>query len=96
MGSSAAKTSSPQVCLGPMTFLGTGLLLPDSSSRICMGYNTSSVSPINAYPKSECMRFVHSSCSLVLFFSSDALDSGCDLRRLIEVGQLVQPRSVFM
>jgi len=47
-----------------------------------------------AQSKSECMRFVHSCCSLVLFCSRNALDSGCDLRRLIEMGQLVQPWSV--
>jgi hypothetical protein len=46
--------------------------------------------------KSECKRFVHSCCSLVVFFSRNALDSGCDLRLLIEMGQLVQPRSVVV
>jgi len=48
------------------------------------------------FPKSECMRFVQSCYSLVLFFDSNALDSGGDLTLLIEVGQLVQPRSVFV
>ena len=33
---------------------------------------------------------------LVLFFSGDALDSGCDLRRIIEVGQLGQPWSICL
>src|SRR5215470_1250521 len=46
------------------------------------------------HSKSECMRFVHSCCSLVLFFSRNALDSGCALRLLINMGPLVQPRSV--
>jgi hypothetical protein len=45
--------------------------------------------------KSECIRFVHSCCWLVLFFSSDALDNGCDLRLIIEMGQRVQPWSIF-
>ena len=46
--------------------------------------------------KSECMRFIHSCCSLVVFFSRNALDSGCDLGLLIELGQPVQPWSVFV
>ena len=44
--------------------------------------------------KSECIRFVHACCSLGLFFSSDALDNGCDLRRIIEMGQRVQPWAI--
>jgi hypothetical protein len=48
MGSSTAKTSSYQVSMGPRTFLATVILLPDCSSRICMGCNSSPVSPINA------------------------------------------------
>src|SRR6266699_4339178 len=47
-------------------------------------------------PKSECIRFVHSCCSLGLFFSGYELDSGCDLRLIIEVGQFVQPWSVCL
>src|SRR6266581_7428799 len=46
--------------------------------------------------KSECIRFVHSCCSLGLFFSGYELDSGCDLRLIIEVGQFVQPWSVCL
>ena len=46
--------------------------------------------------KSECIRFVHSRGYPVLFFKSNACDSGCDLRGIIEVRQLIQPRSVCM
>jgi hypothetical protein len=36
-----------------------------------------------SYPKSECIRFVHSCGSLGLYFSSDAFDSGGDLWLLV-------------
>src|SRR5207237_5000545 len=48
-----------------------------SLRRVCISWRC-------IQPKSECIRFVHSCCSLGLFFSSNALDSGCDLRLSIE------------
>src|SRR6266571_2347944 len=76
-----------QLSQGFELFFKTRLVL---HALLALRYNYTQAS------KSECMRFVHSCCSLVLFFSSDAFDSGCDLRLIIEVRQLVQPRSVCL
>src|SRR4029450_6076227 len=70
-------------------------VIPVPGDMECSARHSLSASS-RSYTKSECIRFVHSCCSLVLFFSSDALDSGGDLRLSIEMGQLVQPWSICL
>ena len=46
--------------------------------------------------KSAHKRFVHSCSQLALFFGGYTLDSRCDLRCIIELGEFVLPWSIFV
>ena len=42
------------------------------------------------------MRFVHSCCHLGVLLGAYALNRRCDLRGIIELGEFVLPRSIFL